>query len=163
MSKNEFIPRNKEFFECDCFGKDDLIRAEYEIDDWTPSDGLTRTFREINITFETSLADYDATYYKDNILIKFKDKLFWRIKHAFKILFTGKITTEGYFQPCRTWVSEKETPIEHEFGYETTKNLAKWLDTKADEIKTAYDEDLKKFEEKRLKTLAKSTGKIKTT
>ena len=160
--KTEFVPRNKEFFECDCHGSDDLIRAEYDIEDWTPKGGQTRIFRELNITFKTRLADYDTTHPKDNILIRFKDKLFWRIRNAFKILFTGEITTEGYFMPCRTWISEKENPIEHEFGYETTKNFAKWLDTKADEIKEAYDKDLKEYYEKQTEDLSKGTGNVQT-
>ena len=161
--KNEFVVRNKEFFECDCFGKDDLIRAEYEIEDWTTKNGETHTFRELTIVFTTKLADYNATW-RTGFSGWFKKKI-WRIKKAFEILFRGEVETEGYFMPCRTWVDQDDNPIEGQFGYETTKNLAKFLNTKADEIKEAYERDMKEYQESQQKAkenLNKSTGTIET-
>jgi len=163
--KNVFTPRNKEFFECDCYDKDHLIRAEYEIDEWTPKDGITRKFHELNITFTCNLADYDNVYGKDNRFIQSFDRFIWRIKNAFKILQTGEIKTEGYFSPCRSWIDTKNNPVEGEFGYETTKNLATFLNVTADKIKAGYDEDLKEYQESQQKAkenLNKSTGTIET-
>ena len=159
MNKN-FIPRNKEFFECDCYDKDHIIRAEYDIDDWTPGDGVKRTFRELTLTFSTKLADYNYTY-QTGISGWFK-RMKWRIRYSFKLLFTGEVETEGYFNPCRSWINEKENPVEGQFGYQTTKNLAEWLSTKADEIKEAYEQDLKDYHNKINENLSKSTGKIDT-
>lgn len=159
MSEN-FVPRNKEFFECDCYGKDHLIRAEYDIDEWTPNDGITRKFHELTVVFTTHLADYNYTY-QTGIFGWFK-RMKWRIRYSFKLLFTGEVETEGYFIPCRSWIDTKDNPIEGQFGYTTTKNLAKWLDTKADEIKEAHEQDWKEYNEKMKEKLNKSTGKIQT-
>lgn len=143
----EFKPRLKEFFECDCYDKDHMIRAEYEIDQWTPKDNITRSFHELNITFTSVLADYQDSY-NSNWFLRKKDQIIWRIKNAFRILRTGEIKTEGYFTPCRSWIDEKDNPIEGQFGYQTTKNLAKWLDTIADKIKDAYEKELEEFRKK---------------
>ena len=50
-------------------------------------------------------------------------------------------------------VDTKESTVENLFGYETTKNLAKWLDTKADEIKADYEADLAEWEAKKKITI----------
>ena len=149
QSKSEFEPRNTEFFECDCYGTNDLIRAEYSKWVWKNSDGTESNDRELNITFETHLADWDKYDIRANFLVKFWQKFSWRIRNAFRILLTGVITQRGYFSPCRSLVDRKESTVENMFGYQTTKNLAKWLDTKADEIKADYEADLVKWEEER--------------
>ena len=141
--KEEFKPRHKEFFECDCYGKDHLIRAEYEIDEWTPKDGITRKFHELTIVFTTKLADYNSTY-QTGIFGWFK-RMKWRIQHAFRLLFTGEVETEGYFIPCRTWIDEKENTIEGQFGYKTTKDLATFLNVTADKIKEAHEKEWEEF------------------
>lgn len=143
---NKFEPRPKEFFECECHGKDDLIRAEYDVDEWRSKDGTIQVFRELHITFTTRAADYHSTY-RDGFIGWLK-RMKWRIKNSFKILITGEIRTEGYFSPCRTFVNEKENPVEGVFGYETSKNLAKWIDTMADKIKEDFDRDYKEYLEK---------------
>lgn len=155
--KKEFEPRNKEFFECDCYGKDHLIRAEYSkwITEW--KDGEKTSERDLNIIFETQLADYDAVSFRDNKFIKFKDRCIWRIKHAFKILAKGEITTEGYFSPCRSNVEMKAESVENLFGYETTKNFAKWLSVKADKIKADYDKDVEEYYKKKEENLSEKT------
>jgi len=48
--------------------------------------------------------------------------------------------------PFRSNVDSKREEIEHIFGYQTTKNFAKWLDTMADKIKADYEQDLKDYE-----------------
>lgn len=148
----EFIPRNKEFFECDCYDKDHMIRAEYDIDEWTPKDGITRTFHDLNITFTSVLADYQDANYNDNWFIRKKDQVIWRIKNAFKILWTGEIKTEGYFTPCRSWIDEKNNPIEGQFGYKTTKDLATFLSVTADKIKDTYEKEWEEFKKKQAKS-----------
>lgn len=137
----EFKPRDKEFFECDCYGKDHLIRAEYSKSEFDYKDGTKTTDRDLYIVFETRLADYDNVYFSDNKFLRFMKRHFWRIKTAFKILVSGEIKTDGYFSPCRSLVDTHKNEIETLFGYQSTKNLAKWLDTKADEIKADYEKD----------------------
>jgi hypothetical protein len=141
----EWEPRKKEFFECDCYGKDHLIRAEYSEFILRYKDDTTHKDRDLDICFETRLADYDNVHLMDNKFIQFKDRWIWRIKHAFKILFKGEITTEGYFMPCRSLVDSHKDRIENLFGYQTTKNFAKWLDTMADKIKADYEQDMKDY------------------
>lgn len=138
--------RNKEFFECDCYDKDDMIRAEYSEWIWTHKDGTSSNDRDLDITFTTKLADYNQTSF-DGFIGWFK-RMWWRIRKSLLILFTGEITTEGYFMPCRSLVDSKKEAVENLFGYETTKNFAKWLDTMADKIKADYEQDLKDYEKK---------------
>lgn len=147
MNKNtHFEPRNKEFFECDCYDKEHLIRAEYSNYIIKYPDGTKHYGRDLNILFSTRIADYDNLYeWNENIFLKFYHKLTWRIKNAFKILVHGEIITEGYFSPCRSLVDTHKNQIENLFGYQTTKNLAKWLDTKADEIKADYERDCAEY------------------
>jgi len=132
---NESDYRHKEFFDCDCYSKDDLIRAEYSISDYRKDEFI---YRELIIIFETYLADYDY-----DLRSKFFKRVAWRIKHAFKILFTGIIKTEGFFIPCRSSIDINSDPIEGVFGYKTTKDFAKWLDETADIIKKDYEKDEK--------------------
>lgn len=139
--KIEFIPRDKEFFECDCYDKDHLIRAEYSKYTITYPDGTTSTDRDLNLVFTTRFADYDNVYGSDNRFIQMKDKWVWRFKKIWQILVTGEIKLEGYFSPCRSMADTHKNEIENLFGYKTTKDLAKWLDTKADEIKADYEKD----------------------
>ena len=148
MSDVEFVPRNKEFFECDCYSKGDLIRAEYSINTITFKDGYTHNNREISIIFETNLSEYDQIGISEKFFSELWTRIKWRIKYAFKILISGEIKTEGYFLPCRSLVDSNKNKVENLFGYQTTKNLAKWLDTKADEIKADYEIDLLNYESK---------------
>jgi hypothetical protein len=134
--------RDKEFFECDCYDRDHLIRAEYSKYLIKYPDGSTSNDRELNILFIIRASDYDNTYRSDNKFMQVKDRLVWRIKKIWQILFSGEIKTEGYFVPCRSLTDTNVNEIENIFGYETTKNFAKWLDTKADELKADYDADL---------------------
>ena len=133
--------RDKEFFECDCHDRDHLIRAEYSKYIIKYPDGTISTDRDLNLVFTTRYADYDNVYGKDNRFIQMKDRWVWRIKKAWQILWTGEIKSEGYFSPCRSMADTHTNEIENLFGYKTTKDLAKWLDTKADEIKADYDKD----------------------
>ena len=128
-------PRNTEFFECDCHSPEDLIRAEYSEYVHEFTDGTSQRDRDLNITFQTRLADYDTYRLDVNFMLRFWSKLVWRIRNSVKILVSGEITTSGYFIPCRSFVDSKNNTVENTFGYDTTKNLAKWLDTKADKIK----------------------------
>jgi hypothetical protein len=155
MSK-KFEPRNTEFFECDCHDRDHLIRAEYStwISDYLKS-GEKIFERDLNIAFEVQLTDYDNIYIKDNKIVQFKDRCIWRIKHAFKILIHGEITTQGYFSPCRSLINTKGPNVEQLFGYETTKNFAEWLSVKADEIKADYDKDIGEYNKKKEEDLRK--------
>ena len=139
--ETEFIPRDKEFFECDCYDKSHLIRAEYSKYTITYPDDTTSTERELNLVFTTRFADYDIVYAKDNRFIQMKDRWVWRFKKMWQILVTGEIELEGYFTPCRSMADTHKNEIENLFGYKTTKDLAKWLDTKADEIKADYEKD----------------------
>lgn len=142
-----------EFFECDCYGKDDLIRAEYSEWIWKTKDGTSQKDRDLNITFTTKLADYDQTSF-DGFIGWFK-RMWWRIRKSLKILFTGEVITEGYFMPCRSMVDSKNEEIEHIFGYQTTKDLARWLDVMAEKMKADYEQDLVDYE-KEVKNKQKS-------
>ena len=155
MKKNpvKFEPRDTEFFECDCHGTNDLIRAEYSQWIWKHTDGTQSNDRELNISFETHLCDWDKYDVQANFLVKSWQKFIWRVKNACKILFTGSIIAHGYYSPARSLVDTKESTVENLFGYETTKNLAKWLDTKADEIKADYEADLAEWEAKKKITI----------
>jgi len=144
MSKIPVLePERTEFFECDCFDKNDLIRAEYSVFARDSKDGNSVAERDLNITFSTQLADYNSVW--DYGFIAWWKKIWWRIRNACRILFTGVIRTEGYFQPARSYVDTKDKKIERLFGYDTTKSLAKWLDTMADKIKKDYEEDEKNY------------------
>lgn len=136
-------PTRTVFFECDCFDKNDLIRAEYSEFKLDSKDGNFHIDRDLNITFSTQLADYNSVW--DYGIIAWCKKIWWRIRNACRILFTGVIRTEGYFQPARSYVDTKNNKIERLFGYENTKNFAKWLDTMADKIKKDYEEDEKNY------------------
>jgi len=142
VNKNlEFEPRDKEFFECDCYDKDHLIRAEYSKYTIKYPNGDTSTDRDLNLVFTTRYADYDNVYISDNTILRFIHRWAWRFKKSWQILITGEIKLEGYFSPCRSMADTHRNEIENLFGYQTTKNLAKWLDTKADEIKADYEKD----------------------
>ena len=137
--------RNIEFFECDCYDKGDLIRAEYSEWIWKNKDGTSHRDRDLDITFTTKLADYHQTSF-DGFIGWFK-RMWWRIRKSSLILFTGEVTTEGYFMPCRSLVDSKKEEIEHVFGYQTTKDFANWLNTMADKLKADYEQDIKDYEE----------------
>jgi len=123
------LKKDVEIFECDCQSRDDLIIGKVNTWDYKDDWG-----KDLTIDFITYLVDSN---YSDNLI----KKLFWRIKNSLKILFTGEIRTEGYWIPSRVYNSKDD--IERIFGYETTKNFAKWLDEKADEIKLFYENKMK--------------------
>ncbi len=128
------MEKDIQIFECDCQSRDDMIVARLSNWEFKGKD-FTELEKDLTIEFVTYLKDYN---YYDNV---FK-RLFWRIKNSLKILFIGEIRTVGYFMPCRT--SNSEEDIEKIFGYQTTKDLAKWIDSKADEIKEFYENKILK-------------------
>lgn len=134
-----------EFFECDCHDKDHLIRAEYSEYTFDYKDGTSHIDRDLNINFTVCNGDWESTGYKDSFLEIKWSKFVWRIKNASKILFTGSISVDGYFIPCRSLVSSKDNTIERLFGYETVKKLANWLNVMADKIKKDYEDDVVKY------------------
>ena len=136
-------PDRTEFFECDCFDKHDLIRAEYSEFILNSKDGNSNIERDLNITFTTRLADYNAVW--DYGIVAWWKRMGWRIRKSCSILFTGVVETEGYFIPARAYINTKDGKIERLFGYQTTKDFAKWLDTMADKIKKDYEEDEKNY------------------
>jgi len=127
------LEKSVEVFECDCQSRDDLIIARMSTWEFKQKD-FTELEKEIIIEFVTYLMDYN---YSDNI---FK-RLVWRIKNSLKILFTGEIRTEGYWIPSRAYNSKDN--IEQIFGYEKTKELANWLNKKADEVLEFYENKIK--------------------
>lgn len=135
--------KNVEYFDCDCHDRDHLIRASYET--WPNKNQISS--REIMIEFRTSVTDDALTYQGYHPIYNLYVRFLTRIKLALRMLFLGKINSYGYFIPCRTIESEDYT-VENIFGYQTTKNLAKWLDIKSDELKRDFDADMAKYNKK---------------
>lgn len=138
-------PSRTEFFECDCHDRDHLIRAEYSEFISNYKDGTFHVDRDLNIQFVVYTGDWEYDGMKDNFIKRKWNRLRWRIKKATRILFYGRFEVDGYFVPCRSLVDSHKQSIEWMFGYETTKNLAKWLDIMADKIKIDYEHDLVKY------------------